>query len=63
MYVVYKRYERPKKGQLPDVITKYLTELPPIVELNEDINQALQFEECEAKELAYLIAMDYKELG
>ncbi len=62
MYVIYKRYERPKKGQLPDVITKYLTELPPIVELDRDIEKAMTFNEDEAKELAYLVAMDYREM-
>ncbi len=63
MYVIYKRYERPKKGQLPDVVTKYLTELPPIVEVDGDINLALQFKESEAKELTYLIAMDYRRMS
>ncbi len=61
MYVIYKRYERPKKGRLPDVVTKYLTELPPILELGEDIGQAMTFSEGEAKELAYLVAMEYRE--
>lgn len=46
---------------MPDIITKYLTELPPILELGEDIGQAMTFKEDEAKELAYLVSMDYRE--
>ena len=63
-YVVYKRYEkRIGKGQLPEIITKYLCELPPVLELTRDIEQAMLFDEEEAKEIAYMTYLNYKVLG
>lgn len=60
-YVIYKRYEnRVGTGRLPDIHTRYLVELPPITELTANKGEALTFEKDEAKELAYLIYMDYE---
>lgn len=60
-YVIYTRYQnRVGVGRLPDIQTRYLAELPPIVELTADIREALVFDKEEAKELAYMVYMDYK---
>lgn len=63
-YIIYKRYEkRVGKGQLPDIETRYLAEMPPNLELTENYEEAIRFDEEEDKEIAYMTWMDYKPLG
>lgn len=60
-YVIYTRYQnRVGPGKLPNIHTRYLAELPPIVELTDDIREALVFDKEEAEELAHMVYMDYK---
>jgi len=63
-YVVYKRYEkRVGKGNLPEIITVYLSEELPHIDFTRNIDDAIRFDESEAKQIAYITYMDYKELG
>lgn len=59
-FVVFKRYEkRMGTGKFPEIITMYLSESLPHVEMTKNIDEALTFDEEEAREIAYITEMFY----
>lgn len=58
-YILYKLYEkRIGKGKLPEVIRMYLSDVPPVLELTRNKNEAMTFYEEEATELAYVTCLE-----
>ena len=63
-YIVFKRYEkRMGAGKFPEIITMYLSEGLPHIEMTRNIEEALTFSESEAKKIAYITEMDYKKVN
>ena len=59
-YIVFKRYEkRMGAGKFPEIITMYLSEGLPHIEMTRNIGEALTFSESEAREIAYITDMSF----
>ena len=63
-YIVFKRYEkRMGAGKFPEIITMYLSEGLPHIELTRNIDEALTFDESEARKIAYVTESYYKKVN
>jgi len=59
-YIVFKRYEkRMGAGKFPEIITMYLSEGLPHIEMTRNIEEAMRFDEEEAKKIAYITDMSF----
>lgn len=50
-------------GKFPEIITMYLSESLPHIEITRNIGEAMKFNEGEAKKVAYITEMDYKKVN
>ena len=50
-------------GKFPEIITMYLSESLPHIELTRNIEEALTFDESEARKIAYVTESYYKKVN